>query len=257
MAGRPQVRHEPVYLHSEELNRSFAQRVIDIAQECDASAVAELGAGANPIVARPELNFVENRTIFDVSAEELAKANTTPPVQTVVADLCKPLPPSQLRYDVVFSRMLCEHIPDPVAFHRNCFQLLRPGGLAVHYFPTLFALPFVLNRVTPEPLSQWLLGHLQPTRFRDDRHGKFPAYYRWCRGPSDRQVARFHSTGFEVVTWVGGFGHPYYRRLPALDALERRKSDLLIKRRLAHFSAFAIVVLRRVNEPPARPVTEP
>jgi hypothetical protein len=36
--------------------------------------------------------------------------------------------------------MLCEHLPGPRPFTSNCFNLLRPGGLAVHFFPTLYTL---------------------------------------------------------------------------------------------------------------------
>src|ERR1700721_1406514 len=53
-------------------------------------------------------------------------------------------------YDLVFSKMLCEHLPDARTFHANCLRLLRPGARAVHFFPTLYTLPFVANRLIPE-----------------------------------------------------------------------------------------------------------
>ena len=39
--------------------------------------------------------------------------------RTRVADLCKPIEDSHHRYDLVFSKFLCEHIADPAAFHRT------------------------------------------------------------------------------------------------------------------------------------------
>jgi 2-polyprenyl-3-methyl-5-hydroxy-6-metoxy-1,4-benzoquinol methylase len=62
----------------------------------------------------------------DVSADELAKASGE--VQTWVGDLCQPINDGLGCYDLVFSKMLCEHLPNPPVFHENCFKLLRPAG---------------------------------------------------------------------------------------------------------------------------------
>ena len=116
------------------------------------SDVAELGAGAKPLVGDADKwGFVNHRVVIDISADELAKAGTD--VETRVADLCQPIATGHNSYDLVFSNMLCEHLADPRTFHENCFNLLRPGGLSVHFFPTLFAFPFVINKLIPERLS--------------------------------------------------------------------------------------------------------
>jgi 2-polyprenyl-3-methyl-5-hydroxy-6-metoxy-1,4-benzoquinol methylase len=76
----------------------------------------------------------------------------------------------------VFSKMLCEHLPDARTFHENCLRLLKPGGRAVHFFPTLYTLPFVANRLIPEEFARAVLRRIQPGRIDDPKHEKFPAY---------------------------------------------------------------------------------
>ena len=46
--------------------------------------------------------------------------------------------------------MLAEHVPDGYRFHSNLFELLKPGGVAFHFMPTLYSPPFVINRLLPE-----------------------------------------------------------------------------------------------------------
>lgn len=49
-------------------------------------------------------------------------------------------------FDVVESQNVAEHVRDPEAMHHNIHAMLKPGGVAIHFFPTLFAVPFIVNR---------------------------------------------------------------------------------------------------------------
>src|SRR4029077_18693143 len=79
-------------------------------------------------------------------------------------------------------------------------------------------------------------------------HQKFPAYYRWCRGATKRQLRRLRGIGFEVERYVTVFGHGYFWKAPRLAHLADRTTAWLCRRRLALFGAYAMVTLRR---PPA------
>ena len=149
----------------------------------------DLGGGARPslppdAVARLGLDYV----VLDVSAEELAKAPDG--YGTLQADIAGDEPPQLEPQDLVFSRMLAEHIAEPERFHRNVRALLRDDGIAFHLFPTLYELPFLVNRLLPVRTSERFLLRLDPARRREGRKPKFPAYYRWCRGPGRRQLER-------------------------------------------------------------------
>jgi SAM-dependent methyltransferase len=159
-----------------------------------------------------------------------------------VADLCSPefVPPGT--FDLVFSLSTAEHVRDARLFHTNVRRLLRDGGRAVHFFPTLYSLPFVVNRALPERLSEPLLRAVMSGREHDGSHGKIPARYEWCRGPSRRQIARLESCGFSIERYCGYFGHVYYRRL-GLEPLMAHASSFLVRHPVPALTAFALVVL--------------
>ena len=234
-----------LYSRSREGWEGFEHNVRQRIIQSGARTVAELGAGANPLLS---LNFVRDvgfRYIcIDVSGEELAKApcEYTKIIQDIGARDCT----ISGEVDLVFSKMLVEHVPFADVMHRNIFQMLRPGGFAIHFFPTLFAPPFVLNYLAPESLSRWLVSKFQPQRDIGGRQSKFPAYYRWCRGPTQRQVSRFTRVGFEVVEYHGFFGHDgYYRRLGPILWFHRKLCDWLVAHPVAHLTSYSFVVLQK------------
>ncbi|MCU1698737.1 MAG: Methyltransferase domain protein [Mycobacterium sp.] len=236
----PQVSYRPAV----ELCGSYCDILPEIGRRNGVKAIAELGGGATPILADTEVwGFVKDRVVFDISADQLSKADGE--VEKRVVDLCLPISEDQDSYDMVFSRMLCEHLPDPRTFHQNCFNLLRSGGLAVHIFPTLFATPFLVNWLLPETVSTAILRVVWPGRMDDPKTRKFPAFYRWCTGPTLRTLQRYESIGFEVQEWSGCFGHDYYRRIPLLDAAEQTKSRLLLRHPVPWLTSYAVVVLRK------------
>ncbi len=235
---------EVTYTGLDELWQAYDDLLVDLAKRESVSCVAELGGGANPMVADTDRwGFAQERVVVDISATELEKADGD--VKTRVADLCKPIEDGHEAYDLVFSKMLCEHLPDARAFHENCFKILRPGGLSVHFFPTLFALPFVINRLVPENLTRSMLRRVQPVRFTDPKLQKFPAYYRWCTGPTERAIKRYESVGFKVEAWNAAFGHLYYEKIPGLNVAERAKTRYLLDHPVPALTSFATVVLRK------------
>jgi 2-polyprenyl-3-methyl-5-hydroxy-6-metoxy-1,4-benzoquinol methylase len=208
------------------------------------ASVLDVGAGANPLleeafVRRHSLSY----TILDVDRGELDKA--PPSFRRIHADIADDDLGMDDAFDLVCSMDLAEHLADPETFHRNVLGLLRPGGVAVHFFPTFYALPFVLNRVVPEGVMRAMLLRLQPDRLQAGLHPKFPALYRWCRGPTRRQLRRFTRLGYEVERYVGFFGHGYYTGMPVLDRLEQAKARLLGGHPVPALTSYALVVLRR------------
>jgi SAM-dependent methyltransferase len=232
------------YFLYEELYSSYSSTLIELAKELGAEAVAELGGGARPLLTDDAAwSFVPTRVVYDIEAKEFEKASDQ--LIKRQADLCQPLEDEGERFDLVFSKMLCEHLLDPEVFHRNCFHLLRPGGLSVHFFPTLYASPFVLNRIIPELAARRLIRLLQPHRLDNPKTRKFPAYYRWCHGPTSRAIKRYQALGFQIEEWRTGFGHDYYKRFAPLQSLENAKSQILVGHPVRWLSAYAMVILRK------------
>jgi 2-polyprenyl-3-methyl-5-hydroxy-6-metoxy-1,4-benzoquinol methylase len=223
----------------------FPETVHRVAQRPEVQRVCDLGGGANPVLTLEQIEALGlSYEVVDASAEELAK--TPAGYKTRQADALDPaLGRTHGPYDLITSGFVAEHMPDPASFHANVRAALAPGGYAVHAFPTLFEPAFVINRLLPEHTADRILRRVQAGREAEGAHGKFRAYYRWCRGPTRRQRARLQGAGYEIVEYVGYFGHGYFGPVKPLDWLEQRLSEALERRPIPALTSYACVVLRR------------
>jgi len=204
--------------------------------------ICDIGGGANPVLSTDYIREKNlDYSLLDISEFELSKAPENYP--KILADIASPNFNLDNKFDLVFTKMLAEHITNPKQFHKNVLNCLNDNGLAVHYFPTLYTLPFFVNYIMPERLADILL-HLFETRDRY-KQAKFPAYYRWCRGPIRKQIQRFITMGYDIVEYRGFFGHGYYKKITALDKLNRIKTNYLLKHPNPIFTSYAYVVLRK------------
>jgi SAM-dependent methyltransferase len=186
-----------------EFEGVFHQTVRELIEAKGAARVCDIGGGAKPTLSPEEVAELNvDYTVLDISDTELAKASSA--YRRVQGDITGELPDIG-PFDLVLSHMLAEHVADPEAMHRNVIRLLTPGGVAVHLFPTLYDPDFVLNAIAPAAITSKLLQWVQPHRTPEGDSAKFPAYYRWCRGSTKRQVARLTGVGFEVETYHSFF----------------------------------------------------
>ena len=233
-----------VYVHSQNVWHGFSKNIRDLIHDSGAVRIAEVGAGANPTL---PLDYIREQgldyTLIDISETELAKAPEG--YLKVVADAGSRAFPVEGPFDFIFSNMLAEHVPDAEQFHRNLFQILRQGGLAFHYFPTLFSLPMVANKVFGDGLGLKIMNVLHPSlRAKEGKMAKFPAYYRWCFGPFAFQERRFSRVGFQVLEYRGTFGyHGYFQRYPRLLALHERLTQWCLRHPIPWFTSGAQVLL--------------
>lgn len=206
--------------------------------------VCEVGGGAKPAVSPSKVQRLGlEYVVLDESQKQLDNAPAG--YHLLRADILDSDAVAELigqhgTFDLVVSRWTAEHIADGKAFHEQVFRLLRPGGTAIHFFPTLYALPFLVNRVLSPGLSAALLFRT----FRA-REKKFRAYYSWCRGPTQRQLERIEAIGFSVDHYIGFFGHSFYARVRPLGAVHRKLTSALIDHPLPSMTSFALVVLKR------------
>lgn len=207
------------------------------------NSILEIGAGANPTL---NSSFIRewkiDYTISDIDDTELRKADDI--YKKLVADFSSKINITQ-KFDLVFSRMVGEHINNGEIFHNNIYKVLNKGGVSFHCFSTLYALPFIFNRFLPDRISDLLLAKIAP---RDTfQHGKFKAHYDWCRGPSTKMISRFENIGFEIAEYVGYFGHNYYKKIPLLNKIEILKSELLKKYPVPFLTSYAHIVLKKAS----------
>jgi 2-polyprenyl-3-methyl-5-hydroxy-6-metoxy-1,4-benzoquinol methylase len=224
----------------------------------DGARVADLGGGAHPFLSPDDVRKQNLQySVLDISRDELLESPAM--FERIVFDVCADLRTARTltdgeaveltgRFDIAFSLMMAEHIEHPDAFHQNVFRMLCPGGYAVHAFPTVTTLPFLVNKILPEAISAFITRLLAPAR-RHER-AKFPAYYRWCLGPVKNSIDRFKAKGWEIVEYRGYFGHPYYAKLPLLKQVHNWKSAKLEHRPLPWLTSYAVICLRKPGVQP-------
>src|SRR5688572_11584362 len=204
------------YLFSKNEWNEYPEFVQGLVREYCARTICDVGGGANPVLS---WHFVsENQldcTLLDISGEELEKAPKG--YRKLIQDIEAEENDLKEQFDMVITKMMAEHLKNGELFHKNIFTMLRPGGVAVHYFPTLYALPFLVNKLIPEWLSSLLLDVFRPR----DRYqlGKFPAYYSWCYGPTPAMLGILTGIGYEILEYRGYFGNTYYCRIPIIRNL--------------------------------------
>jgi len=213
------------------------------------TAVCEVGGGRSPLFSAEEAQTLGlEYTVLDISEDELQAAPDH--VRKVHADICAlDAAAFPQRYDFMFSRMLAEHASDGTAMHRNILGLLRPGGMAFHFFPTLFTPVFVLNRLLPERAARRVLFAVFPWR-RKEHVAKFPARYSKCFGPTPGMQRYFQRLGYQVHEYRPFYGTDYLGGLPVLGFLDATFTRLVTRRRSPLFTSYVWLVLRK----PAGPV---
>jgi len=221
----------------------FLPFILDLIKKNNIKRVCDIGGGCNPVMS---IDYIEKNdldySILDISEIELLKAPGN--YNKILADISSPDFMTEKKFDLVFSKMLAEHISETEQFHRNVLSCLTEKGLAVHFFPTLYALPFVINCILPEYFTDVMLNIFAPR----DRYqkNKFPAYYNWCLGPTRKQIQRFISLGYDVIEYKGFFGHEtYYNRINILKKIHQFKTDYLLRHPNPIFTSYACVVLKK------------
>jgi SAM-dependent methyltransferase len=230
------------FLHSDNEWNEYSAFVQRLVQEQAARKICDVGGGANPVLPLQFIN--ENQldcTILDISSAELEKAPCG--YKKLIQDIEAQNSVPTAQFDLVVSKMMAEHLRSGRLFHKNIFSMLKPGGVAVHYFPTLYALPFLVNKWVPEGLSSFLLDIFLP-RDRFQR-GKFPAYYSWCFGPTRPMLKMLREIGYEIVRYRGFFGNTYYTRVPVVRDLHRVYARFLVNHPNPYLTSFAQVVMRK------------
>ncbi len=212
--------------------------------------ILEIGGGRDPLfsaleVAQANLEF----TVNDIDAAELALAPAW--CHKAHFDIAGNLAsnPGNSKaalghYDLIISQMVFEHVRDVRQAWANCHALLAPGGVALAFFPTLFAPPYVLNYFMPEFLSAAVLRWFFPQR----HHGvqpKFPAFYDHCRGSQAKLAPLFESIGFSSSLVVPFWSHGYFRKLPVIREIDGFVQNLARKRDWRSITTYAYAVARK------------
>ena len=233
--------------HSQWAWDHYESTILALARHFDLRRVCEIGGGRDPLFTAEEagrhgIDLIVN----DIDAGELAL--TPQGLKTARFDIAGDLSePDVVRggYDLMVSRMVFEHVADVESAWANIHALLAPGGVALAFFPTLWAPVFALNHVLPEKASRAIVHALFPNRRDGGGDPKFPALYDWCRGSRRTLQPMLERAGFSDIHVQRFWGHGYFDRMPGLKQLDHGFNALAAKIGWDFVTTYAYVVVRK------------
>ncbi|MGJ0506359.1 MAG: class I SAM-dependent methyltransferase [Methylocystis sp.] len=223
---------------------NYKRAIVEIAKRKGLNRHLEIGGGRDPLFLPQEVaahGF--DVALNDISARELSLA--PPGYKTVLCDIASPEAPAVLGeglYDLAYCRMVMEHVPDVARMWENIAHALAPGGVAFAFFPTLYAPPYVLNRLIPETLSRWLVETVFPDRKEEGDNPKFPAYYDCCFSSEEKIVPLLKRAGFSDIVVLPFWGYGYFQKFPLVRRIDAAFTKLARARGWRAVSSFAYVI---------------
>jgi SAM-dependent methyltransferase len=225
---------------------NYKRVVHDLCVTLKLRRILEIGGGRDPLFTCEEIKDLGvDMTVNDISPEELAilPAEYRTACFDVAGDIsCI----GHLRnsFDLAFSQMVFEHVADGRRAWSNLYQLLAPGGVALAFFPTLYAMPFVLNKLLPDKLAASIVRTFFPNRATEE-DPVFPARYSWTFADDRRMRPMLSAIGYREVAILPFYGHGYYGGFPVICDLHKWYTRLARKHDWRLQASFAYVAVRK------------
>jgi SAM-dependent methyltransferase len=235
--------------HSQWAWDNYDATVLTLARRLGLTTLCEIGGGRDPgfLPSNPALSGL-SLTVNDIDQLELdfAPGGLAKARFDIAGDLHEPdaRPGS---FDLMFSRMVFEHVDGVPRAWSNIHTLLKPGGVAMAFFPTLYAPVFTINHMIPERLSRALVHALYPARRDGGGDPKFPALYDHCVSSERVQRAMLAKAGFSDVHVQPFWGHGYFDRMPGIRQVDHLFNTLAAKLDWRLMSTYAFVVARKAG----------
>ena len=222
---------------------NFENTVLRLMSVTNAKTVMEIGAGRSPMLTGEQISSLNvSYTANDISESELARAPSwvSKACFDIAGKVDQSLAPLANRYDLIFSKMVFEHIPDTRQAYQNILQLLAPGGICINYHPVLYSPPFLINLMFPDAVTAPILRMLSPRRHEGDQP-KFPAKYNRCV-ISAKVRGDLRDLGFREVWQIPFFYHGYFTKIPGLFQLDRSLSQVAERRDWQGLASFSYTI---------------
>jgi len=211
-----------------------------------ARRLIDIGGGRDPLFALAEIKDLGvEMTVNDIAPGELAVL--PPGYRTACFDVAGDI--SAVRdllgsFDLAFACMVFEHVADGRRAWANLHELLAPGGVALVFSPTLYALPFVLNWLLPHKLSATIVRHIFQNR-TDQDDPIFPAHYSWCFADDARLRPMLTAIGYREIVVQPFYGHDYYRYFPIIRDVHEWFTGVARRHDWRTIASFAYIAVRK------------
>jgi SAM-dependent methyltransferase len=232
--------------HSDWGWANFERLTLLMINEYRLKRVCEIGGGRHPAFLSAAGDSGFELIVNDIDANELALL--PPGVQVAAFDIAGDLSRrADLAgaFDLVTSRMVFEHVDGVERAWRNTWRILAPGGVAIAFFPTLYAWPFVLNKLIPDPVAKRIVELVFSHRRAAGEIPVFPALYDQCFGSETRLRRMLEPIGFSEIHVQPFWGHRYLERLPVVREVETAMNRLFAWLDWRFFTTYAYVIVRK------------
>lgn len=225
---------------------NYKRVVRELTTQIDARRLIDIGGGRDPLFDLDELKTLGAAlTVNDIAPGELAclPAGYDTACFDVAGDPAK-LARWRNTFDLAFSRMVFEHVADGRCAWANLYELLAPGGVALSFNPTLYALPYVINWLLPHKFTAAFVRRFGPDRSMDT-DPVFPAHYSWCFADDERMRAMLTAIGYRDVIVQPFYGHAYYGKFPLLREIHSAFTALARRNDWRWIASFAYIAARK------------
>lgn len=172
--------------------------------------VLEVGAGSGTIYP----HSIRSKVARLVGLDPDPRVVDNPQLDQGVVGVCEDLPFPDASFDVVFHRMVAEHLPTPVIATREIARVLKPGGLFFMHTPNRLHYSMIAAQVTPLWFHQIYMHRLGTRKDARDVHR---AYYRMNSTRDIRRICQ--DASLEVLELQFINSPPGYLRFSALTFL--------------------------------------
>lgn len=232
--------------HSDWAWENFERAAFALIEEFRLSRVVEIGGGRDPAFLEASRERGFQLIVNDIDPRELAHLPPgTPTAEFNIAGDLAARPDLAGTFDLVTSRMVFEHVDGVKQAWRNTYRILAPGGVAIAFFPTLYAWPFLLNKLIPDAVAKKIVETLFPKRRADGDNPVFPALYDQCFGSEKRLRKFLEPIGFSEIHVQPFWGHRYLERLPVVREIEGAMNRLFARLDWRFFTTYAYVIVRK------------
>lgn len=225
---------------------NYENVVRGLARILHAHRLLEIGGGRDPLFKADELSSLGiEMTINDISQTELDVLPSG--YHTACFDVAGDISAvAHLRghFDLAFSRMVFEHVADGRRAWANLYEMLAPGGVALAFIPTLYALPFVINRLLPDDVAARIVKLIYPNR-TDDADPVFPARYSWTYASERKMKPMLEGVGFRESVILPFYGHGYFDRFPVVRDVHARFTALARRHDWRAVASYAYIAARK------------
>lgn len=223
---------------------NYKPTIVALSKERGLKRHLEIGAGRDPLFLPDEAAKADfDVTLNDISSHELSLApDGYAKIKCDVASAEAPTILGENRYDLAYCRMVMEHVPDVPAMWKNLHAVLAPGGMALSFFPTLYAPPFLMNHLMPERLSRFLLEAVFPERRPDGGDPKFLTHYNYCFSDERKMLPMLREAGFSDAVILPFWGYAYFWKFPGIKQIDAAFNRLAARHDWRTVSSFAYVI---------------